>query len=169
MSHEIETHRTQAAAVFARKDAWHRLGTTVRDRAFTAEEAMTLGHLGGWDVRKLPLTTAEEKQLITPAGGLSQSRQASPSSIFGRSTGPASVSVSPLKPFSSKNRTQQPSASRFPCAWAFGHEGQGVGAEIEARSRLAVRIVQPGGEESLNVASAAAICLHASASAAYGL
>jgi|GEM_PF-6568510 len=59
MSHQIETHGTQAAAVFARKDAWHRLGTTVRDRAFTAEEAMTLGHLGGWDVRKLPLTTAE--------------------------------------------------------------------------------------------------------------
>lgn len=59
MAHEIETHGTQAAAVFARQDAWHRLGTTVRDRAFTAEEAMTLGHLGGWDVRKLPLTTAE--------------------------------------------------------------------------------------------------------------
>ncbi|WP_245927125.1 hypothetical protein [Nocardioides silvaticus] len=47
MSHEIETHGTQTAAVFARKDAWHRLGTTVRDRAFTAEEAMRLGHLGG--------------------------------------------------------------------------------------------------------------------------
>ena len=59
MSHEIETHGSQAAAVFARKDAWHRLGTTVRDRAFTAEEAMTLGRLGGWDVRTLPLTTAE--------------------------------------------------------------------------------------------------------------
>jgi len=53
----------------------------------------------------------------------------------------------------------------WPCAWAFGHEGQGIGAEIAARSRLAVRIVQPGGEESLNVASAAAICLHASAAA----
>ena len=59
MAHEIETHGAQAAAVFARKDAWHRLGTTVRDRAITAEEAMRLGHLGGWDVRKLPLTTAE--------------------------------------------------------------------------------------------------------------
>ena len=47
MAHEIETHGMQAAAVFARKDAWHRLGTTVRDRAFTAEEAMRLGHLGG--------------------------------------------------------------------------------------------------------------------------
>ena len=51
----------------------------------------------------------------------------------------------------------------WPCAWAFGHEGQGVGAEVAALSSLAVRITQPGGEESLNVASAAAICLHASA------
>ena len=53
----------------------------------------------------------------------------------------------------------------WPCAWAMGHEGQGVSEEIAARSRLAVRIVQPGGEESLNVAAAAAICLHASAAA----
>jgi RNA methyltransferase, TrmH family len=53
----------------------------------------------------------------------------------------------------------------WPCAWAFGHEGQGVGSEISARSKLAVRITQPGGEESLNVATAAAICLHASAAA----
>ncbi|MDN5898473.1 MAG: DUF945 domain-containing protein [Brachybacterium sp.] len=59
MTHGIETHGSQAAAVFARKDAWHRLGTTVRDHAFTAEEAMRLGHLGGWDVRKLPLTASE--------------------------------------------------------------------------------------------------------------
>jgi hypothetical protein len=59
MSHEIETHGDQAAAIFARTDAWHRLGTTVRGRAFTAEEAMTLGHLGGWRVRKVPLTATE--------------------------------------------------------------------------------------------------------------
>jgi TrmH family RNA methyltransferase len=51
----------------------------------------------------------------------------------------------------------------WPCAWALGHEGQGIGEEIARRERFAVRIVQPGGEESLNVASAAAICLHASA------
>jgi TrmH family RNA methyltransferase len=54
----------------------------------------------------------------------------------------------------------------MPCAWAFGHEGQGVGPELMARAGLQVRIAQPGGEESLNVASAAAICLHASATAA---
>jgi TrmH family RNA methyltransferase len=53
----------------------------------------------------------------------------------------------------------------MPCAWALGHEGQGVSAELEARANIHVRIAQPGGEESLNVASAAAICLHASATA----
>ena len=52
----------------------------------------------------------------------------------------------------------------FPCAWAFGHEGQGVSEELMARAALFARIGQPGGEESLNVAAAAAICLHASSS-----
>ena len=51
----------------------------------------------------------------------------------------------------------------WPCAWVMGHEGQGVGPELMARAALSVRITQPGGEESLNVAAAAAICLHASA------
>ena len=54
----------------------------------------------------------------------------------------------------------------WPCAWALGHEGQGVGEAVAARAALSVRIGQPGGEESLNVAAAAAICLHASAVAA---
>ena len=49
-----------------------------------------------------------------------------------------------------------------PCAWAMGHEGQGVSAELMARASVFARIGQPGGEESLNVAAAAAICLHAS-------
>jgi TrmH family RNA methyltransferase len=51
----------------------------------------------------------------------------------------------------------------MPCAWALGHEGQGISSELQARAQLHVRIAQPGGEESLNVAAAAAICLHASA------
>jgi TrmH family RNA methyltransferase len=51
----------------------------------------------------------------------------------------------------------------MPCAWLMGHEGQGVSPELAQRAELAVRIAQPGGEESLNVAAAAAICLHASA------
>lgn len=50
----------------------------------------------------------------------------------------------------------------MPCAWAMGHEGQGVGDDLMARASLKVRIAQPGGEESLNVAAAAAICLYAS-------
>jgi len=49
----------------------------------------------------------------------------------------------------------------YPCAWVFGHEGQGVAADVAARCALALRIRQPGGEESLNVAAAAAICLFA--------
>jgi len=49
------------------------------------------------------------------------------------------------------------------CAWVLGHEGQGISPELMARVDHKVRISQPGGEESLNVATAAAICLHASA------
>jgi RNA methyltransferase, TrmH family len=47
--------------------------------------------------------------------------------------------------------------------WALGHEGQGVSDGLMQLAKLHVRIAQPGGEESLNVAVAAAICLHASA------
>ena len=54
----------------------------------------------------------------------------------------------------------------MPCAWAMGHEGQGVGDALMARATLQVRIDQPGGEESLNVAAAAAVCLYASSLAA---
>lgn len=49
-----------------------------------------------------------------------------------------------------------------PCAWVMGHEGQGVREDLMALAAVHVRIDQPGGEESLNVAAAAAICLHAS-------
>jgi RNA methyltransferase, TrmH family len=54
----------------------------------------------------------------------------------------------------------------YPCAWVLGHEGQGVSETLMARAALSVRIAQPGGEESLNVAAAAAICLHTSAAQA---
>ena len=59
MTHQIETHGRNAAALFARTDPWHRLGITVAGQAFTAQDAMTLGHLGGWDVRKVALTATE--------------------------------------------------------------------------------------------------------------
>ena len=50
-----------------------------------------------------------------------------------------------------------------PCAWVLGHEGQGVSESLLARCALQVRIPQPGGEESLNVAAAAAVCLYETA------
>jgi TrmH family RNA methyltransferase len=50
----------------------------------------------------------------------------------------------------------------WPCAWVLGHEGQGVAAALAARCAMALRIPQPGGEESLNVAAAAAVCLYES-------
>jgi TrmH family RNA methyltransferase len=54
----------------------------------------------------------------------------------------------------------------MPCAWVMGHEGQGVSENLMARATQLVRIAQPGGEESLNVGAAAAICLHSSAAQA---
>jgi len=57
------------------------------------------------------------------------------------------------------HRIQLPS----PCAWVMGHEGQGVQSALMERCTLTVGIPQPGGEESLNVGSAAAICLYESA------
>lgn len=50
----------------------------------------------------------------------------------------------------------------WPCAWVFGNEGEGVGVSLQSQCAMQVRIRQPGGEESLNVAAAAAICLHES-------
>lgn len=51
----------------------------------------------------------------------------------------------------------------WPCAWVMGHEGQGISAALMARCAESLRIPQPGGEESLNVAAAAAVCLYESA------
>ena len=59
MAHEIDELAPGVhAAVFARKDAWHKLGTTL-DHEFTAMEALETAHLAGWNVRKLPLTAHE--------------------------------------------------------------------------------------------------------------
>lgn len=45
-------------------------------------------------------------------------------------------------------------------AFVLGHEGQGVSAALRALCSGSVCIAQPGGEESLNVAAAAAILLY---------
>lgn len=59
MAHEIEQF-TDGTAAFASANtsAWHRLGT-VTDGAMTAEEAMAIASLAGWNVRLLPLTATE--------------------------------------------------------------------------------------------------------------
>jgi RNA methyltransferase, TrmH family len=57
--------------------------------------------------------------------------------------------------------TLDEAALPFPCGWIFGHEGQGVAPAVLAHCAQTLRIPQPGGEESLNVAAAAAICLYA--------
>ncbi|MFE9604558.1 DUF932 domain-containing protein [Streptomyces hokutonensis] len=64
MAHEIEQF-TDGTAAFAsaNESAWHKLGT-VTEGAMTAEEAMSLASLSGWNVRLLPLTATE----ITPDG-----------------------------------------------------------------------------------------------------
>lgn len=52
-----------------------------------------------------------------------------------------------------------------PTAWLFGNEAHGLGPKLLAQADHRVRIPIRGRAESLNLASAAAICLHASAKA----
>ncbi|KBZ62973.1 TrmH family RNA methyltransferase [Mycobacterium colombiense] len=52
-----------------------------------------------------------------------------------------------------------------PTAWLFGPESHGLPTEVAAAADHRVRIPMAGGAESLNVASAAAICLYQSARA----
>jgi len=59
--------------------------------------------------------------------------------------------------------TLSDAALPYPCAFVFGHEGRGVSDALLARCDDTRRIPQPGGEESLNVAAAAAICLYEAA------
>jgi len=51
----------------------------------------------------------------------------------------------------------------WPCAWVLGHEGRGISDALARRCAMTLRIPQPGGEESLNVGAAAAVCLYESA------
>jgi TrmH family RNA methyltransferase len=50
-----------------------------------------------------------------------------------------------------------------PTAWLFGNEAHGLDPAIAARADYRVRIPIHGRAESLNLATAAAICLYASA------
>ena len=53
-----------------------------------------------------------------------------------------------------------------PTAWLFGPEAHGLPPEVVELATTRVRIPMPGAAESLNIASAAAICLYQSARAA---
>jgi TrmH family RNA methyltransferase len=52
-----------------------------------------------------------------------------------------------------------------PTAWLFGPEARGLAADLADMATCRVRIPMPGNAESLNVASAATICLYQSARA----
>ena len=52
-----------------------------------------------------------------------------------------------------------------PTAWLFGPEARGLPTELADKATHRVRIPMPGSAESLNVASAASICLYQSARA----
>lgn len=59
MAHMIEKFSDGTAAfASARKSAWHQLGT-VTAGCMTAREVMDTAYLGGWNVRKLPMTATE--------------------------------------------------------------------------------------------------------------
>lgn len=73
MAHEIETAADGRAAFFAaRKSAWHALGTTTVE-AQTAEAALELAYLSGWNVHKAPLTAtstdSDGNKLHLPVNG----------------------------------------------------------------------------------------------------
>jgi RNA methyltransferase, TrmH family len=55
-----------------------------------------------------------------------------------------------------------------PTAWLFGQEAHGLPTELAEAATHRVRIPMPGSAESLNVASAASICLYQSARARRG-
>jgi TrmH family RNA methyltransferase len=75
----------------------------------------------------------------------------------------ASLTAPLIATSSHATQTIDESMLPWPCAWVFGHEGQGVGDALMKRCSQQLAIPQPGGQESLNVAAAAAVCLYESA------
>ena len=75
----------------------------------------------------------------------------------------ADLGVPLLATSSHAERSIHDTALPWPCAWLLGHEGQGLAPAVLARCDQELRIPQPGGLESLNVAAAAAVCLYESA------
>ena len=56
-----------------------------------------------------------------------------------------------------------------PTMWLFGNEAQGLNAEEKAAATMRVAVPVYGSAESLNVGTAAAVCLYASAMAQRGV
>ena len=84
--------------------------------------------------------------------------------VEGQGVEDLSVLDLPLLATSSHGGADLPDADLpWPAAWVLGHEGQGVQEALLEGCAQRVRIPQPGGEESLNVAAAAAVCLYESA------
>ena len=65
MSHELDINAGVASFVAAHEDGWHVLGTTL-PRDLTAEDVLVHGRLGGWNVRKNPMTTTLPSGLVLP-------------------------------------------------------------------------------------------------------
>jgi phage/plasmid-like protein (TIGR03299 family) len=64
MAHNLDTTDGVTSFVSARTMGWHQLGELLPEE-FTAEQAMEYGKLGGWDVRKTPAYTIDEKTGLT--------------------------------------------------------------------------------------------------------
>lgn len=59
MAHDLENTNGTTFYADSRDDSWHQLGQKVGHN-MTVEEAMAEAHLGGWNVRKVPLTIPAE-------------------------------------------------------------------------------------------------------------
>lgn len=59
MPHDLESANGETFFADSRSDAWHRLGKQV-GHTMTVEEAMQFAHLGGWNVRKMPMIVPAE-------------------------------------------------------------------------------------------------------------
>lgn len=66
MTANIKQTNGQAFAAYAREGAWHLLGQVMPDSGMTAEGALDLAHLSGWNVEKYPLFTTADGLVPLP-------------------------------------------------------------------------------------------------------